>query len=575
MRFRRLTLRKKTVLAAALLAAVVGVIVYRAVARGHFFGDGNLDVVVETEVVFRKVPGIVPNSVRFSDDGRRYAYTVKIDKKARVVVDGVEGPEYDEAGYWQEIRGGAGTTVGVQDTLTAQIRFSPGGKRVAYIAKREGRLCVVVDGIEGPWYDNVGFVLGGWGNAYAGYYLREVLLSGDAGHYLYAAERGGKPFIVTDGVEGPEFDEIDIRSITSSADGKRFGYAARRGEKWFFVVDAREYGGHDEISPPRTRFSEDSPHFAYVARDGEKWGVVLDGKVQGTYDTVGRPTFAKNGGTLTYEVNVGGRHFFVSNGVEGPRFDGLSVLEHAPDGAPTVYAFQKESQWFLRADGVETAIDAVPTRFVRSPDGKRSAWIASHCDPQFVVVDGRKGRLYEAVDHGSFRFSPDGSRFAYVAQRKGRRYAVVDGVERGPYEKAEPPQFTPDGRHVFYQALVSNRRFVSFIERLRDAVRLHVPRLREHETAIVVIDGSVAGRYDAISWDNGVSCFGLTPDGRHLAYIAQTNGREYVFVDGVRKAECPLIDRSRSKSSSWDPLWYLVEEGDDKYVRVTVRLVEK
>ena len=53
-----------------------------------------------------------------------------------VVVDGVEGKEYDGIGK--------GTLV-----------FSPDSKRVAYEAQRGGKWLVVVDGVEGKEYDGI------------------------------------------------------------------------------------------------------------------------------------------------------------------------------------------------------------------------------------------------------------------------------------------------------------------------------------------------------------------------------------------------------------------------------------
>ncbi|HOK09764.1 MAG TPA: hypothetical protein PLJ10_08900, partial [Candidatus Hydrogenedens sp.] len=72
-------------------------------------------------------------SLIFSPDSRRVAYSAKRGDKWVVVVDGVEGKEYDGIG--------AGSLI-----------FSPDSRRVAYSAKRGGKWVVVVDGVEGKEY---------------------------------------------------------------------------------------------------------------------------------------------------------------------------------------------------------------------------------------------------------------------------------------------------------------------------------------------------------------------------------------------------------------------------------------
>ncbi|MCX7778531.1 MAG: hypothetical protein N2381_10850, partial [Armatimonadetes bacterium] len=88
-----------------------------------------------------------------------------------VVVDGVEGKEYDGI---------------VKGTLI----FSPDSKRFAYGARRGGKEFVVVDGDEGKEYDGIG----------------TLIFSPDSKRFAYVAVRGEKQFVVVDGVEGEEYD---------------------------------------------------------------------------------------------------------------------------------------------------------------------------------------------------------------------------------------------------------------------------------------------------------------------------------------------------------------------------------
>jgi hypothetical protein len=86
-----------------------------------------------------------------------------------VVVDGVEGKEYDGA---------------------ASLVFSPDSGRVAYGAQRGGKWLVVVDGVEGKEYDAI----------------RDPVFSPDSQRVACGAGRSGKWLVVVDGVEGKEYD---------------------------------------------------------------------------------------------------------------------------------------------------------------------------------------------------------------------------------------------------------------------------------------------------------------------------------------------------------------------------------
>jgi len=123
------------------------------------------------------------DSIVFSPDGKRMAYRARKDEKELVSVGGAEGSGYDE----------------VTDPV-----FSPDSKHVAYCACSEGdKACVVVDGVEGPeydwmWSDSIVFSPDGKHVAY----LAARDMSDDTGF------PGSKKLAVVDGVEGPEYDGI-------------------------------------------------------------------------------------------------------------------------------------------------------------------------------------------------------------------------------------------------------------------------------------------------------------------------------------------------------------------------------
>jgi Tol biopolymer transport system component len=78
----------------------------------------------------------------FSPDSRHVSYIVESNNKAWVVVDEVEGSHYDQ--IWKDRLGGS-------DNWDKSLVFSPDG-RIAYWAKQGRMWRIVVDGVESPEY---------------------------------------------------------------------------------------------------------------------------------------------------------------------------------------------------------------------------------------------------------------------------------------------------------------------------------------------------------------------------------------------------------------------------------------
>src|SRR5664280_271730 len=145
------------------------------VARSGVVSTADVTLVTR-EVSLGKIdPGEIPESLAVSSDNKHVAYVEERGSKRLVVVDGVEGREYDGID--------AGTPV-----------FSPDSKRAAYGAGRGDKWLVVVDGMEGKEYDGI----------MAG----TPVFSPDSKRVAYGAGRGDKWLIVADGVEGKEYDGI-------------------------------------------------------------------------------------------------------------------------------------------------------------------------------------------------------------------------------------------------------------------------------------------------------------------------------------------------------------------------------
>jgi Tol biopolymer transport system component len=157
---------------------------------------------------------IVSESFMFSPDSKRTAFQAARFKerghKVVMVVDGVAGQEYDE------IR---------------QAQFSPDGKSMVYLARRDNRVVVVVNGQETAGYDAAA----------------ELKFSPEGNRLAYVGQTGTKSFLVVDGAKQQEFDVLFADTVAWSPDGKHFGYLARRGERPVVIVDQTEGPSFDHI----------------------------------------------------------------------------------------------------------------------------------------------------------------------------------------------------------------------------------------------------------------------------------------------------------------------------------------
>jgi len=276
----------------------------------------------------RRHKAIGAESLLFSPDGGRLAYSARDGEKWFVVVDGQAGPEFDAVGT-VVFNGNAehfaypawlGRNVlavldhcpsephRVDDTTRVDsVAFTPDGKRFGYtvLGFRGGGSTsgyAVVDGVKGPDYSNGAFSL--------------VFSESGSVAYVACASRDwphghDRHFVVMNGQEIP-VEAISIDSLALSPDGRHYAYLSGKGHDRFVVLDGcaqetfewigglrsngmlapKKYGF--EIPPV---FSRDSKHLAYAAGKGTEVFAILDGQRGPGYDEIaqGAPSFGTEG----------------------------------------------------------------------------------------------------------------------------------------------------------------------------------------------------------------------------------------------------------------------------------------
>ncbi|MBZ5527031.1 MAG: hypothetical protein LAN71_03890 [Acidobacteriia bacterium] len=392
--------------------------------------------------------------LRFSESQQHVAFVAKRRSKWVLVLDGQErSQEYGR--------------------LTAPV-LSPSGLHFAAGACQGKRCRPIVDGEEvGPEFEDISF----------------VQFSKDGEHYAFLGKRKGKWVLALDGKElGPEMN--DFESWGFHRGGEHVAVAARLGKDWTWVVDGAPGPGLDVLS--LLDYSADGKHFVYGGTDAN-WGfkkqstkgvIVVDGQIKERYEGKGfgggwkgmfgvqeqirtgvsnlSPDFHgvsdpqySSDGKLIYAGRRGtGDVAVYVDGVAGPGFEDIVSPIAITEEARDIAYIGKRGDFFVEVRNQQPGASFPGKREVSyvesillSSDGKHLAYQIVRGGSQFkagqtrralrrVVLDGRAGVEYDALNIASLRFSPGKDHFAYEVEgaQKDRDMVVCDGLEGKLYD---------------------------------------------------------------------------------------------------------------------------------------------
>lgn len=543
---------------------------------------GNLTAKITETLLGPKTTSFV-----VSPDGGHYAAFSMHGSREVVVIDGVDGPEFDHATADQF--GGHGL----------DVVFTPDGKHSAYVAQRADDLIMVRDNKEAFVVVNVGpkSVKGvqpinqsgkhGWdiGGPKGSEPSHVCIISPNGAHtaviVVDSSSNPASTYMLLDGVRSPAYATIDANQVAFV--GEKLVYAAQtRDQQWHMVVNDKPGPGYGSIQ--RLTLTFDDMHYAFMAQNGGGHQVVLDG-VPGpirphagngiqylTLASTGRcayvwdkPTadphgggaqelvvdekevsesiqpfatedrslsnnsqiyvlFSPDGKKFAYAKRIPGGAAAVIDGKVGRAYDTIGVISFSPDSGHALFVGNRK-QNFVVVDGNELEGFNSVRGFVWSKQGGRLGFVAYGQDGNHLVVDGKKTQRYYSIDN-TFSFSPDSKHYVYSACTMYLKCVVVmDGNETAVPAVA---QFGTRGQpHFEFPSIFWSE----------DSSRLAYAYSKSDGTSGTVF--TVNGQ--EVMHNTGTYEFpGFSPDSRHFATFYWTGHAYALFLDG--KSSAPYED---------------------------------
>jgi len=336
----------------------------------------------------------------FSPNSQRLAYVVQRGDKQLVVVDGVEGEKFDHI-----FRG---------------IFFSPNSERTAYLASAKQGLgyVLVLDGKKEEIKADI-------------IEPASLAFSPDGKRFAYVARKDQKWFLILDGASLKEYDEI-ITSPIFSPDSQRLAFVARQGSKYFAVIDGAESEKYDFMCSPPV-FSPDCRRMAYRGEQDDREVVVIDGEANGEFDPVGKGVlslsliFSPDSKRVAYSAHRDGKVLVVVDGKQEGPYNSVYSLVFSHDSRQVGYTAVRNSIHFVVLNGEgRTNYDEVREGVIFSPGSRLYAYVGARANKAYVVVNGLEGKPWNKIV-GPPVFD-DSQGLHYVALRAKSLYLVEDSV---------------------------------------------------------------------------------------------------------------------------------------------------
>lgn len=405
--------------------------------------------------------------------------------------------------------------------VNESVRPCPYTGKVAYVYEDDNGFKVCMNNACGPYVEAVARGM--------------PVVSPDRNYWAAVVKKDGKSCVMLNGNAGRGYDKV--AALGFSPDSMKVAYIAAEGDVFFVCVNQDRHPSFSLIDPEQgIVFTNNSKHLAYVVRkDKNTWCVVKDGAPGPAWEEIKLVTFSPDGTRLAYAARKNDQWHLVEGESASPGYTVIQRVVFSPDSASLVYIARSKDGAFMVINGKKQGVfEAVLGEPVFSPTGDRLAYSVREKSTfgksrMRMVLDGKLGNPYDSI--GAYLFSMDGKQFCYVASKGDDRQMVVHGDEEHDIHDAVGiPIFDPSGRHLAYAAkggekwhIVKDRKKgPAFDMVIRPSFSIQEDRMAylaaEESLFVVVEGGTVLGKYP---WAGELV---FSPDGRYLAYGAARAG---------------------------------------------------
>ena len=244
----------------------------------------------------------------------------------------------------------------------------------------------------------------------------------------------------------------------------------------------------------------------------------------------------------------------------------LKTITFSEDSQRFAYAAKTDEGWIVITDGEQSRPWTGIGEVLFGPK-QQLVYVASDLDGWHVVVDGVSSVSFEAVMHGSLTFSPDGNHLAFVVAEGNQFRVVIDGKKGFLYETVAALRFSADSEHIVYivrnglhQYIVLDDKLLGPFNQIADFTMAQNGRLgvlvRDHDGWRAVIDGKEGEVFDNL----GSIQFS---HGGQYAYAAERDNSWFVIQNGTPSL---VYDNVKQLTFAEEVLFYEASLADDRFI---------
>ena len=290
-------------------------------------------------------------AVLFSRDGEHHAYTAKHGSTWRVVRDGIAQPAYAAIGNTYK------------DPEFSNVNFSLNGQHLSYLVSKKGKELIVVDGKEFSRDDPaVKLYLADVERINPPYLYPQVIHNTTSTIFINTIK--SQKNYAKNVVVPPKYSTMmTVPLLESGADNTFF---ARKGDKELMVTDGKEGPLYDQVLQQQA--IPGHPGVAYVAQKGQQFFVVRGTLIGQAYDGIVDRSlcFSDNGSRMAYRAIKGNSEVMVVDGQEGPACE--KIINNS-------FAFNADSKHYHYAISGNKGIQLVIDGQIVNPIPRLTPWI--------------------------------------------------------------------------------------------------------------------------------------------------------------------------------------------------------